>query len=420
MSTRESVAATRCCGVAMHPLHKAMTFRVARGILVVLFPGFLILCQGAEPPKATAKTGHSDTVITVQSIRPPKHPLPPESATADVTRFSFLVYGDTRGRRDGAAIQYEHSLIVDSMLRTITRLKPTLFPVQFVLQSGDAVVNGTDPKQWNVSFVDLINRLTTEGDVSYFLAPGNHDVTAAGSITSTNRHRGLTNYLAAVSNLIPANGSLRRLDGYPSYAFGFGNAFFLALDSNLAWDRTQLEWAENQLKSIDRNRYRHLFGFFHHPPFSSGPHGGANVENAARGLRERYMPLFRKYHFRGLFAGHEHLFEHWVERYTDSLGQRRRMDLLVTGGGGAPLYGYHGEPDTGAYLTSNKAEKVSLEHLVRPGPDRGDTPYHYLIVRVDGDQIDLEVIGVDWGADFKPYRSRKSALRDDLDPAETR
>src|SRR5919108_5233073 len=54
----------------------------------------------------------------VRAIAPPTHPLPPEAASADSNRFSFIVYGDTRGRRDGVEVQYEHSLIVDDMLRT--------------------------------------------------------------------------------------------------------------------------------------------------------------------------------------------------------------------------------------------------------------------------------------------------------------
>src|SRR5687767_11309438 len=56
---------------------------------------------------------------TVKAILPPRNPLPSEAASAAVRRFSFIAYGDTRGRRDGVDPQYEHSLIVDAMLRTI-------------------------------------------------------------------------------------------------------------------------------------------------------------------------------------------------------------------------------------------------------------------------------------------------------------
>ena len=123
------------------------------------------------------------------------------------------------------------------------------------------------------------------------------------------------------------------------------------------------------------------------------------------------MPLFRTHHVKTLFVGHDHLFEHWVERYTDSTGVHR-MDQVVTGGGGAPLYAYMGEPDLTDYLKANEAFKVRVEHLVKPGPAPGDNPYHFVVVRVDGEQMDLEVIGVDFGTRWQPYRSNKVTLRD--------
>ncbi len=129
------------------------------------------------PHVVVAQTPSAEGVV---AIKCPLIPLPAEAASANATRFSFIVYGDTRGRRDGVDPQYEHSLVVESMLATIGSLKNGPDAVRFVLQSGDAVVNGRDPKQWNVSFVGLINRLTTEAGVPYYLVPGNHDVTAAG------------------------------------------------------------------------------------------------------------------------------------------------------------------------------------------------------------------------------------------------
>ncbi len=348
---------------------------------------------------------------TVRAIAPATRPLPPEEASASVTRFSYIVYGDTRGRRDGLEIQYEHSLVVDGVLEAIKRLEATDYPVRFIMQTGDAVFNGGDPGQWNASFVGLINRLTTEGGVPYFMAPGNHDLTAAEELDNPQRQQGLRNYLDALSHLIPSDGAHRRLSGYPTYAFGYGNTFVVALDSNIANDRTQYQWVKGQLEGLDRKRYVNVVAIFHHPVFSSGLHGGSKVEAPSAALRSRYMPLFRAHHVKLLFAGHDHLFEHWVESYVDSTG-RHRMDLVVTGGGGAPLYIYQGEPDLTQYLQSNEASKVQLDHLVKPGPEPGDNPFHFIIVRVDGDWMDMEVIGVDWGSGYQPYRSNKVELRD--------
>lgn len=358
--------------------------------------------------RAAAQTQSQERV---EAIKPPSTSLPAEGASAGVTKFSFIAYGDTRGRRDGTAIQYEHSLIIDSMLAQIKKLQATEYPVKFVLQSGDAVVRGTEAHQWNVSYVPLIDRLTTEGGVSYFLAPGNHDVTSALTADAPQRQPSLQNYLDAVSALIPPDGSPRRMPGYPTYAFGYGNTFVIGFDSNIAGDVKQFEWVKSQLEGLDRKRYVNVIAFCHHPPFSSGEHGGPRLEQPAIDLRNKYMPLFHAHHVRILFSGHEHEFEHWVEHYSDASGAHR-MDLVVSGGGGAPIYFYSGEPNLDDYKKANSAEKVQLDHIVKPGIEGSPSPYHYVIVRVDGEQFDLQVIGVDWGRDFAPYRSNRVSLQD--------
>ncbi len=347
----------------------------------------------------------------VTPIAAPSTPLPPEAKSAGVTQFSFIAYGDTRGRRDGTSIQYDHSTLVDSMLQQVKKLSSTPYPVRFALQSGDAVQRGQEAHQWNVSFVPLINRLTTEGGIPYFLAPGNHDVSSALTVDDPKRQPALKNYLDAVSALIPPDGSPRRLSGYPTYSFGYGNTFVIGLDANIAGDEKQFQWVKSQLEGLDRTRYINVLIFCHQAPFSSGPHGGAKVEEPTVALRARYMPLFHTHHVRAVFSGHEHLFEHWVERYTDASGTHR-MDLVVSGGGGAPIYPYTGEPDVDGYLKANEPLKVSLQHLVKPGNEDSPTPYHYLIVKVDGDKLDMQAIGVDWGRNFAPYRSNQVELRD--------
>jgi hypothetical protein len=50
---------------------------------------------------------------------------------------------------------------------------------------------------------------------------------------------------------------------------------------------------------------------------------------------------------------------------------------------------------------------------VKPSENRGLNPYHYVIVRVDGEQLNMEVISVDWGTGFSPYRSNKVELQEE-------
>ena len=374
--------------------------RVWPSVLVIV--AYLAI-PGGSSAQVVPPSDPGSSVQAVVAIEAPRFPLPLEVESADVSRFSFIVYGDTRGRRDGEDPQYEHSLIIESMLRTIASLEAGPDPVRFVLQSGDAVVDGRNPAQWNVSFVGLINRLTQEAGIPYFLAPGNHDITAAADLDAPGRRQGLRNYLSAVSRLIPPDGATRRLDGYPTYAFGL---------ANIAGDSTQLAWAVDQLEGLDRERYVHVVAFFHHPVYSSGPHGGSLVERPTAVVRTDWMPLFRKHGVDMVFTGHDHVFEHWIERYQDATGQWRRIDQIVSGGGGAPLYRYRGEPDLRVYVDEAAPDSVRVTHLVRPGPERGDNPYHYVVVHVDGPDVCLEVVGVDWGRDFRPYRSARTSLSD--------
>ena len=370
------------------------------------------ICVLSLAGMATTKTiGQTQEQERVIPIKPPTTPLPDEAASRGVTKFSFIAYGDTRGRRDGREIQYEHSLIVDSMLAQIKKLQSTDYPVRFILQSGDGVQHGQNANEWNVSFAPLINRLTSEAGVPYFLAPGNHDVSSASTVDDPRRQLALKNYLDAVSALIPPDGSPHRLSGYPTFSLDYGNTFVIGFDADIAGDEKQFQWVKAQLEGVDRKRYTNIIAFCHQAPFSSGPHGGATVEGPTADLRARYMPLFHANHVRIVFSGHEHLFEHWVEHYTDASGTHR-MDLVVSGGGGAPIYAYTGEPNLDAYSKTNDALKVKLEHIVKPSVDRGSNPYHYVIVRVDGEKFDLQVVSVDWGTGYQPYRSNQVSLQD--------
>jgi len=364
-----------------------------------------------------AQQGQPDDV-PVRAIEAPAHPLPPEAATAGVTKFSFLAYGDTRSAgpsrageppEDGRELQRVHGEVVDAMIAAARGLAATAFPVRFVVNSGDAVLYGPNGTMWNVSYVPVVDRLVHSTGLPFFFAPGNHDMTTRPAGDPL-RQQGLRNTLAAMSNLMPPDGSPRRLDGYPTFAFGYGNVFVILLDSNIAADQTQLAWVTRQLERVDRRRYRHVFAVFHQPPFSSGQHGGPTLEPRTADMRSIYMPLFRRYHVRMTIAGHEHLLEHFVERYDDG-GRTYRMDDIVSGGGGAPTYVYRGEPDLREYLEANASQHVRVQHLLKPGPTVADNPHHFLIVRVDGNRLSLEAVSTG-ATPYLPYGTRQLSLED--------
>jgi hypothetical protein len=387
---------------------------------------FVIFCfvvagaavAGEQPPAPPMPV-----IGVVRSIEPPDTPLPPESATASITKVSFLAYGDHRcsctvdqPKEDQTA----HAAVVAAMVELIKARAASSNPIRFVLSSGDAMYRGADADRWSV-YIPIVEQLTRTAGVPYFLSVGNHDVTGMPP-GDPGRAVGLHHTLAVMSKLIPPEGSPRRLNGYATYAFGYGNSFFIAFDSNIAADPIQLAWVTDQLDHLDRVRYRNVFAFFHHPPFSAGPHNGVQpltpdgqklpdrVEPATLAIRTLYLPLFRRHHVRMTIAGHDHLFDHWVERYTDA-GKSYRRDDIVTGGGGAPIYVYSGEPDVQAYLSGAAEQQVQLEHAAKPGPTVADNPHHFVVVDVDGDKLSLEVVSV--GGSLAPYNGRSHA---DLNP----
>jgi hypothetical protein len=344
--------------------------------------------------------------------------LPPADETANERRFSFIAYGDTRGPADGDILQPQHSDVVDGMLATIRAQRDTAFPVRFVVQSGDAVVSGRFGRQWNTSFTPIIERLVREGRVPYFFSVGNHDVGTVPSVTDVSRTIGLRNSTAAMAGFWPADGSPQRLAGYPTFWFAYGQVFVIVIDSNIAIDQAQLQWVTSQLQQVDRGRFRHIVAVFHHPALTSGFHGGATVEPQTDAIRRLYMPLFRQHHVRLLLTGHDHLYDHYVERYDDASGPHR-IDHIVTGGGGAPIYRYTSEPDLSRYVQSALPQAVRVEHIARPGPTESDNPHHFVLVQVDGDLFSLRVIPTT-AAPFTPYNGSDSiSLGSEGPPAPT-
>ena len=110
-----------------------------------------------QPPPAPAPP-----LVLVRPIDPPATRLPSEAASAGITRFSFIAYGDTRSGGavdvpgDGQIVQEEHSRVVDKVIARVRQGASTPFPVRFVLQSGDAVLRGQNAAMWNVSFSPII------------------------------------------------------------------------------------------------------------------------------------------------------------------------------------------------------------------------------------------------------------------------
>src|SRR5215831_2996452 len=97
---------------------------------------FVVAALAVSLPIAAQQRAQLPTVPAWASVRPIEAPaprLPGEAASADVTRFSFIAYGDTRSGSvpdvpgDGQILHPEHSRLVDRMIERINEAKSTAF-----------------------------------------------------------------------------------------------------------------------------------------------------------------------------------------------------------------------------------------------------------------------------------------------------
>lgn len=103
-----------------------------------------------------------------------------------------------------------------------------------------------------------------------------------------------------------------------NYVYRSGGVRFVIADSNVL-DRA---WLNDALKPKPSDRWTVVV--FHHPVYSTGPHG------STPGYRPSLPDLFRERGVDLILNGHDHLY-----MATSAL---RRIRYIVTGGGGASLY----------------------------------------------------------------------------------
>ena len=249
--------------------------------------------------------------------------------------FTFLVYGDNRDR------DADHARVIEAMRRE---------PADLLVQTGDMTGDGGDEALWRRFFAIEAPLLAT---TPMFPALGNHELLHDPG--ATHYHR----YFALPSSDVAAE------DAERYYAFHYGNALFIALDGNDSHQRSQAEWLARTLDGAARDpAVRHVFVFFHQPSFSVGEFCGSAAE---QGL---WVPLFERARVRAVFTGHEHAYERL---------ERNGVRYFVAGGGGAPLRPMRG----GCPLYDQEALKVFR------------STFHFLRVRVRGDEATLDAIGVD-------------------------
>jgi len=247
-----------------------------------------------------------------------------DDATKTDKPLRFVVYGDTR---DGHEV---HRKIV----ALVVKQNP-----DFVIQTGDLVHNGSDTNLWK-TYDGITGEMRKK--IPVYPARGNHDLGGSG-------------YEDRMTAPITSGNKLY-------YSFDKGNCHFVSLDSMAPYKAgsSQYAWLEKDLAAA-KGKARHIFVYFHYPPYSIGSHGSDER------IRQALCPLFIKNGVRAVFNGHDHIY------YRTT---RDGITYVVSGGGGAPLYPC--DPGKGT-LDDDKWESV----------------HHIVVCDVNGDDVSLTALRVD-------------------------
>jgi hypothetical protein len=233
------------------------------------------------------------------------------SRAANASHLRFAVVGDMG---DGSPAQF-------AIAKQMINWKPEL-----LLTVGDNVYPDGSAADFGPKFFDPYGPLLANAPC--FPALGNHDI---------HTDNGAPYLQAFVLPQAPSGGRY--------YAFDDGPVRFWALDSNqsLAPGSAQYEWLAADAAASPA---RWKVAFFHHPPFSSGLHG---QEAKNRG----WLPaLFSRLGFSLVMNGHDHHYE----RSKPING----VTYIVTGGGGAFLYGTTEQPFTAYKAVRHEFLAVSI------------------------------------------------------------
>ncbi len=241
-----------------------------------------VLLEGLQPEEVYTYFIKATVAGQVTTAGPYRFRTPPEN----LDRFSFCAYGDTRSQ------PAEHRKVVLAMKACLPRL---------VLHTGDLVNDGEQMSDWH-SFFPVIKLLAPT--VPFYSCLGNHE-------------RNARLYYELLP--LPKGGGDA---GTEWYGFVFGNCQFIVLDSTRRISE-QAEWLRQILEDPRPAGVKWRIVFFHHPAFSSGPHGG-NEE-----IQTQWCPLLEEGGVDLVFVGHDHIYERSVHN---------GLTYITCGNGGAPLY----------------------------------------------------------------------------------
>ena len=215
--------------------------------------------------------------------------------------------------------------------------------VSLVLANGDLAYDLATHTSVENNYYGVYRELMAR--VPFFATLGNHEYyTDSGNPSLASR--------ATPTNGIPT------ADQGRYYSFDWGNAHFVALDTNIPLEKAvagngeMLRWLEADLRST-RRFWR--VAFFHHPGYATGKH---QDEPEAAWVRDHIVPILEAHGVQLVFNGHEHTYQRTHELLGGSVVPAHSGGIVyvTSGGGGA-------QP---SYFSPNEriVQSIGLNHYV--------------------------------------------------------
>lgn len=343
---------------------------------------------------------------------PPKGYYQFHTAFKGEKRFSFAVLADSRAPFFSLSPVNEE--ILKKLLSEIKKKK-----VEFICFLGDLVYGDTKSAE------KLRDKFRTWKNIASFVmheipiytAMGNHEIVfheADGYILDGEKKGKDIIYsekIFADEFVNPENSPFPESPFAPPYketvySFDWGNSHFIFINTDYwivfpkrsFWGKqkkiiklykngnlpgiimeNQLKWIEKDLKRAKACGAKHIFVFGHQPIFpithdeedaiEYNPNATKEAKEYVKKRRKQLWELFDKYGVKAAFFGHEHNYSRTLINNTWQ---------IITGGAGAPLRG-----------RNNKVHYPWLNGL-----KKFKKCYHYCIVTVDKDKVELSVFGI--------------------------
>jgi hypothetical protein len=192
-----------------------------------------------------------------------------------------------------------------------------------IIHSGDIVVNGDSPEQYDKQFFQPLSSLTS--NISTTVVAGNHEMESPFFYQYLK-----VDELSAYPSVPSLNEKILQLR--------VGNSLFLGLNTNISgqYGTTQANWLNIKLKEAENDAsIDFVFLFFHHPPISE-LWDYTNTQDAGTAyVRDVLVPIIKKYSkVQQINYGHTHGFERGAIQSDKSGGDFR---IICGGGSGGVL-----------------------------------------------------------------------------------